>query len=95
MDMEIVTYVRQGAVTHEDSDGNVSRTAAGDVQVPVIPSTIAMKSPSISSRSGCFPSARRDAALEQPQIPEGGSRRAAHRTGERRPKECGDAADPR
>jgi redox-sensitive bicupin YhaK (pirin superfamily) len=32
-DMEIVTYVRQGAVTHEDSAGHVGRTAAGDVQV--------------------------------------------------------------
>ena len=32
-DMEIVTYVRQGAVTHEDSAGNIGRTVAGDVQV--------------------------------------------------------------
>ena len=32
-DMEIVTYVRQGAVTHEDSVGNVGRTVAGDVQI--------------------------------------------------------------
>jgi quercetin 2,3-dioxygenase len=32
-DMEIITYVRQGAVTHEDSTGNVGRTVAGDVQV--------------------------------------------------------------
>jgi quercetin 2,3-dioxygenase len=32
-DMEIVTYVRQGAVTHEDSTGNIGRTVAGDVQV--------------------------------------------------------------
>lgn len=32
-DMEIVTYVREGAVTHEDSTGNVGRTLAGDVQV--------------------------------------------------------------
>ena len=32
-DIEIVTYVRQGAVTHEDSTGNVGRTVAGDVQV--------------------------------------------------------------
>lgn len=32
-DMEIVTYVRNGAVTHEDSTGNVGRTVAGDVQV--------------------------------------------------------------
>jgi len=32
-DMEIVTYVRQGAITHEDSMGNRGRTEAGDVQV--------------------------------------------------------------
>jgi redox-sensitive bicupin YhaK (pirin superfamily) len=32
-DMEIITYVRQGAVTHRDSLGNTGRTAAGDVQV--------------------------------------------------------------
>jgi quercetin 2,3-dioxygenase len=32
-DMEIVTYVRQGVVTHEDSTGNIGRTVAGDVQV--------------------------------------------------------------
>src|SRR5882757_4049841 len=30
--MEIVTYIRQGTVTHRDSMGNVGRTAAGDVQ---------------------------------------------------------------
>ena len=32
-DMEIITYVRTGAVTHEDSMGNRGRTGAGDVQV--------------------------------------------------------------
>jgi len=32
-DMEIVTYVRQGAISHRDSLGNAGRTAAGDVQV--------------------------------------------------------------
>jgi quercetin 2,3-dioxygenase len=32
-DIEIVTYVRQGVVTHEDSAGNIGRTVAGDVQV--------------------------------------------------------------
>ena len=32
-DMEIVTYVRTGAITHRDSMGNQGRTAAGDVQV--------------------------------------------------------------
>jgi len=32
-DMEIITYVRTGAITHQDSMGNTGRTAAGDVQV--------------------------------------------------------------
>src|ERR1044072_2765847 len=32
-DMEIVTYVRSGAITHKDSLGNTGRTGAGDVQV--------------------------------------------------------------
>lgn len=32
-DMEIITYVRRGAITHEDSRGNKGRTVAGDVQV--------------------------------------------------------------
>ena len=32
-DMEIVTYVRTGAITHRDSLGNMGRTEAGDVQV--------------------------------------------------------------
>ena len=32
-DMEIITYVRQGAITHKDSLGNAGRTVAGDVQV--------------------------------------------------------------
>ena len=31
--MEIITYVRRGAITHQDSLGNEGRTAAGDVQV--------------------------------------------------------------
>jgi quercetin 2,3-dioxygenase len=32
-DMEIITYVRHGAITHQDSLGNKGRTEAGDVQV--------------------------------------------------------------
>jgi redox-sensitive bicupin YhaK (pirin superfamily) len=32
-DMEIITYIHQGAITHRDSLGNEGRTAAGDVQV--------------------------------------------------------------
>jgi len=31
--MEIITYVRKGAITHQDSLGNKGRTEAGDVQV--------------------------------------------------------------
>src|SRR5215813_10019119 len=31
--MEIITYVREGAITHKDSLGNDGRTEAGDVQV--------------------------------------------------------------
>jgi quercetin 2,3-dioxygenase len=31
--MEIITYVREGAVTHKDSLGNKGKTNAGDVQV--------------------------------------------------------------
>lgn len=32
-DMEIITYVREGAITHQDNLGNSGRTEAGDVQV--------------------------------------------------------------
>ncbi len=32
-DMEIITYIRRGAITHRDNLGNEGRTEAGDVQV--------------------------------------------------------------
>ncbi|PWB34115.1 hypothetical protein DCO48_07390 [Pseudomonas sp. SDI] len=32
-DMEIITYVREGAISHQDNLGNSGRTEAGDVQV--------------------------------------------------------------
>jgi redox-sensitive bicupin YhaK (pirin superfamily) len=32
-DMEIITFVRRGAISHRDSMGNAGRTEAGDVQV--------------------------------------------------------------
>ena len=32
-DMEIITFVREGAISHQDSLGNQGRTGAGDVQV--------------------------------------------------------------
>jgi redox-sensitive bicupin YhaK (pirin superfamily) len=31
--MEIITYVREGAITHRDNMGNEGRTEAGDVQI--------------------------------------------------------------
>ena len=31
--MEIITYVRRGAISHQDSQGNKGRTSAGNVQV--------------------------------------------------------------
>ncbi len=31
--MEIITYVRSGAISHKDSEGNEGKTKAGDVQV--------------------------------------------------------------
>jgi len=40
-DMEIITYVRKGAITHEDSLGNRGRTVAGDVQVMSVGTGIA------------------------------------------------------
>lgn len=32
-EMEIITYVREGAISHKDDQGNQGRTEAGDVQV--------------------------------------------------------------
>ena len=32
-DMEIITYVRHGAISHKDSKGNKGRTTAGNIQV--------------------------------------------------------------
>src|SRR5437588_135082 len=48
-DMEIITYVRAGAVSHEDSLGNRRRTAAGDVQVISARAT----APRSATRAGC------------------------------------------
>ena len=32
-DMEIITYVRRGAISHQDDRGNKGRTPAGSIQV--------------------------------------------------------------
>ena len=57
-DMEIVTFIREGAITHRDNLGNEGRTEAGDVQVmhagtgSPTPNTIWKKSQRSCSRSG-------------------------------------------
>jgi hypothetical protein len=68
-DMEIITFVRQGAITHKDSLGNEGRTAAGDVQVmsaalaSATPSTTSSRASRRCSRSG---SSRHGAAAPHP-----------------------------
>ena len=67
--MEIITYVREGAITHQDSLGNKGRTEAGDVQVMSAGSGIRHSEYNLeptrpgSSRSG---SSRRRKAASQP-----------------------------
>ena len=48
--MEIITYVREGAITHQDSLGNKGRTEAGDVQVMSAGSAASVTPSTISSR---------------------------------------------
>ena len=63
-DMEIVTFVRSGAITHQDSLGNTGRTGAGDVQVmsagtgSPTPNTTWKPNRPRCSRSGSCPTAR-------------------------------------
>lgn len=63
-DMEIITYVREGAITHQDSLGNTGRTEAGDVQVMSAGTGIRHSEynrdnvPRGFSRSGSCPTAR-------------------------------------
>ena len=60
-DMEIITYIRDGAITHQDSMGNKGRTEAGDVQVMsagsgvATPNTISRTRRRGYSRSGSCP----------------------------------------
>ena len=78
-DMEIITYVRRGAITHQDSLGNEGRTEAGDVQVMSAGTGIRHAEYNredgrpASSRSG---SSRADAGPAAALGPEGASPRA-------------------
>ncbi len=81
-DMEIITYVREGAITHKDSLGNEGRTEAGDVQVMsagtgirhaeynLEPETTTLFQIWIEPRRP-----RRRAVLGRPAVPEVGPRR--------------------
>jgi hypothetical protein len=81
--MEIITYVREGAITHQDSLGNKGRTEAGDVQVMsagtgVRHSNIIWSRPRPkSSRSG---SSRRRKAASRPGAPSRSQSRIAPAT---------------
>ncbi|SAL86263.1 pirin [Caballeronia arvi] len=53
--VEIVTFVRAGVITHEDSFGNTARIQAGNVQVMSAGRVFDMQSATTkSSRCGCF-----------------------------------------
>ena len=100
--MEIITYVREGAITHQDSLGNKGRTEAGDVQVM----SAGTRHPSLRIQSGAdddqdLPDldradhAGRPADLGREAVPEGGSFRQARDDRERLRRRQGRAADPR
>ena len=81
--MEIITYVREGAITHEDSLGNEGRTEAGDVQVMSAGTGIRHSEYNLeparrgSSRSGSSRRAGRRAILGRKAVPEGGPLRTS------------------
>lgn len=67
--MEIITYVREGAITHMDSMGNQGRTEAGDVQVMSAGAGIRHSEYNLgdeTTRIFRFGSSRRHAAARRP-----------------------------
>ena len=102
-DMEIITYVRTGAITHQDSMGNKGRTGAGDVQVmsaghrrDAMPNSISRTSRRRCSRSGSSRATRGVApAWGSSRFPKARSRGQAGDAGERvRRRGRADASTP-
>ena len=77
--MEIITYVREGAITHQDSLGNKGRTEAGDVQVKRRIRGASLRIQSGADQDQNLPDLdradhrRRPADLGRQAVPEGGS----------------------
>jgi redox-sensitive bicupin YhaK (pirin superfamily) len=67
-DLEIITYVRRGAITHEDSLGNRSTVVAGDVQAMSAGSGISGNMSSTSARPAMSASRIARAAMPMSSI---------------------------
>ena len=98
--MEIITYVREGAITHQDSLGNEGRTEAGDVQVMSAGSGIRHSEYTRADQDPDLPdldradTARRSADLGLKTVSEVGSLRQARHHCERHRRRHRRAADP-
>ena len=99
--MEIITYVREGAVTHKDSLGNEGRTEAGDVQVMSAGSGIRHAEYNLEPGTTrifqiwIMPREGRLARVGVAALPEGGSFRAFCDARQRLCRRYGCVADPR
>ena len=100
--MEIITYVREGAITHQDSLGNKGRTEAGDVQVMSAGSGIRHSEYNLEpTKTRIFQiwieptTRRRPADLGRETVSEVGSLRQARHHRQRIQGRQGRAADPR
>ena len=100
--MEIITYVREGAITHQDSLGNKGRTEAGDVQVMSAGSGVRHSEYNLEpTKTRIFqiwiePTTQgRPADLGREAVSEGGSLRQARHHRQRHRGRQGRAADPR
>ena len=100
-DMEIITYVREGAISHRDSMGNAGRTEAGDVQVMSAGSGVRHQRIQPRARDDAnFPDldradrARRRAVVGRQAVPQGRPFGAVRHAGERLRRRQRRPADP-